>query len=323
MRYKSYSRPENSSGYSSASPKLLARNAIIPVRPSSLQIVMKVMLAEYSVCTGLDPELRREGAAMLKTLKAAFEAADCTVFVPADFGEEFRRTAWECDCGLAIAPDALLADYTEVLEAACINLGSRPSAIRLCADKKETTEMLLHNGLYAPRILAEGTGKCVVKPRMGCGSEGIFLADRPVEKEGFICTEFVEGEHLSVSLVAGQSWILPLTLNRQHITLGEEIQYDGNDVNISHPATAEIFEAAVRAGYVTGCRGLFGVDIVYGRHPWIVDINPRPTTAIVGVCKVIDQNLADLVLLGHFGQPPELHRSGTYSFTKKDLEEYL
>lgn len=286
---------------------------------------MKVMLAEYSVCTGMDASLRREGAAMLKTLKAAFEAAGCTVSVPSDFDSDFKRTAEACDAGLVIAPDELLADYTEVLETSCINLGSSPAAIRLCADKREVTEMLLHNGLYAPRIVREEEPvKCVVKPRTGCGSEGIFVSDRPVEKEGFISTEFVEGEHLSVSLVASKGWVLPLTLNRQHIRFNNGIEYDGNEVNITHPATAEIFNAAVMAGHMAGCRGLFGVDIVFGKHPWIVDINPRPTTAIVGVVKAIDANVADLVLLSHFGtMPPELHRKGTFSFTKKDLEEYL
>jgi predicted ATP-grasp superfamily ATP-dependent carboligase len=229
---------------------------------------MKVMLAEYSVCTGLDASLRGEGAAMLKTLKASFEAAGCTVAVPSDFDADFKQTAEACDAGLVIAPDELLAGYTEVIEAACINLGSSPAAIRLCADKKAATEMLLYNGLYAPRIVTEGDVKCVVKPRTGCGSEGIFVSDRPVEKEGFISTEFVEGEHLSVALVAGKGWILPLTLNRQHIRIGKGIEYDGNDVNISHPATAELFDAAVRAGYMAGCKGLFGVDIVYGKHPW-------------------------------------------------------
>lgn len=285
---------------------------------------MKVMLAEYSVCTGMDPSLRKEGTAMLRTLKASFEAAGCTVFVPADFDVDFRRTAEECDSGLVIAPDEMLAGFTEAMESECLNLGSSPHAIRLCADKKETTELMQHNGLYAPGILTEGNARCVVKPRMGCGSDGIFVSDRPVKKEGFISTEFVEGDHLSVSLVAGKGWILPLTLNRQHIRIGDRVEYDGNDVNVAHPATAEIFDAAIRAGHIAGCKGLFGVDIVYGDRPWIIDINPRPTTSVVGVVKAIDVNLADLILLGHFGaMPPVISRSGTFSFTKKDLEEYL
>ncbi len=301
-------------------------------------VVMKVMLAEYATCTGLEGALRAEGFAMLSTLKQSFEQAGCRVFVPRDFGKDFATTAKVADCGLVIAPDDRLAADTAVLEAGCINLGSPPAAIRLCADKRETTELLLHNGLYAPRIVREGGApdgahgtKCVVKPRTGCGSEGVFVAPAPVEREGFIATEYIEGEHLSVSLVSGSGFALPLTLNRQHIHMDGGVAYDGNDVNVEHPAGEEIVAAARRAGQMLGCRGLFGVDIVYGRacdgaeiapnRPYVVDVNPRPTTSVVGVARVIDRNLADLVLLARFGELPDrVGYRGRCSFTKKDLE---
>lgn len=261
---------------------------------------------------------------MLKTLRQSFEQAGCMVAVPRDFGADFVATAKACDCGLAIAPDDLLAGYTETLESACINLGSSPAAIRLCADKLETTELLLHNGLPAPRIVREGQVKCVVKPRRGCGSEGVFVSDNPVEKEGCISTEFIYGEHLSVSLLGGQDRVLPLTLNRQHIHMAGRVDYDGNDVNIEHPAQEEIFAVATEAGRMLGCRGLFGVDIVYAGKPYIVDVNPRPTTAVVGVFRVVDRNLADLVLLARFGELPDrVGYRGRCSFTKKDLEKFL
>ena len=303
-------------------------------------VVMKVMLAEYATCTGLEGALRAEGFAMLSTLKQSFEQAGCRVFVPRDFGKDFATTAKISDCGLVIAPDDRLAADTAVLESGCINLGSPPAAIRLCADKLETTELLLHNGLYAPRIVREGGAgdgatKCVVKPRTGCGSESVFVAPAPVEREGYISTEYIEGEHLSVSFVSGSGFALPLTLNRQHIHMDGGVAYDGNDVNVEHPAGEEIVAAARRAGQMLGCRGLFGVDIVYGRvhdgadiagsdrHPYVVDVNPRPTTSVVGVARVIDRNLADLVLLARFGELPDrVGYRGRCSFTKTDLEAF-
>jgi predicted ATP-grasp superfamily ATP-dependent carboligase len=285
---------------------------------------MKVMLAEYSVCTGMGEDIRMEGAAMLRTLKKSFERADCSVSVPRDFGDDFLSVAKACDCGLVIAPDDLLAGQTARLESACLNLGSPHAVIRLCADKLETTELLLHNGLPAPRIIREGTVKCVVKPRTGCGSEGVFVSEGPVEKDGFISTEYIDGEHLSVSLVSGSGFVLPLTLNRQHIHMNGSVSYDGNDVNIDHPAQDEIFSIARKAGVMLGCKGLFGVDIVYADRPYVVDVNPRPTTAIVGVARVIDRNLADLVLLARFGELPDrVGYRGRCSFTKKDLGAFL
>jgi predicted ATP-grasp superfamily ATP-dependent carboligase len=285
---------------------------------------MKILLAEYSACAGMEA-LAAEGLAMLGTLRRSFEAAGCQVLVPSDFEGDLLERSRECDCFLLIAPDALLGQYIAALEKYCINLGCPSSVARLCADKQETTEALLFNGIPAPRVVHEKGVKCVVKPRYGCGSEGIFISPSPVEREGYISTEYVEGEHLSVSLVGGTT-MLPLTLNRQYITKFEEkgvryFGYDGNEVNIEHPARDAIFEVARRAGDMLGCRGLFGVDIVYGDRPYVVDVNPRPTTSVIGLSKVLDDNLADLILMARFGAlPAKVNVRGVFSFTKADLE---
>ncbi|WP_174591363.1 ATP-grasp domain-containing protein [Methanocella conradii] len=284
---------------------------------------MKILLAEYSVCAGLEA-LAVEGRAMLDTLKRSFEAAGCTVSVPTDFQESLLELSRKCDCFLLIAPDALLDKYTAMIEGKCINLGSSAKVARLCADKQETTELLLFNGIPAPRIVHERGVKCVVKPRYGCGSEGIFISPGPIEREGLVSTEYIEGDHLSVSLIGGKA-VLPLTLNRQHIRRYESggvsyLDYDGNEVPCDHPAKEEIIEVACHAGSVLGCRGLFGIDIVYGDRPYVVDVNPRPTTAVIALSRVLEENIADLILKARFGTLPErVKTKGSYSFTKKDL----
>ncbi len=288
---------------------------------------MKILLAEYSACARMKA-LAPEGIAMLNTLRRSFEAAGCAVFVPRDFGDGLVELSKKCDCFLLIAPDDMLGQLTSVLEKSCINLGCPSRVARLCADKQETTELLLHNGIPAPRLVHEGGVKCVVKPRYGCGSEGIFISPDPVEREGYISTEYVEGEHLSVSLLGGKA-TLPLTLNRQHIKKIEEngvasFSYDGNDVNIGHPAKKEILDVACRAGDMLGCRGLFGIDIVYGDRPYIVDVNPRVTTAIIGLTRVLEENVADLIIKARFGAlPDEVIAKGQFSFTKADLERLV
>jgi len=137
--------------------------------------VMKILLAEYSVCAGLKT-LACEGRAMLETLRRSFESAGCTVLVPRDFEADLLDLSRQCDCFLVIAPDAILDKYTAGLEKGCINLGCSSRVVRLCADKQETTETLLHNGIPAPRLVHEKGVKCVVKPRFGCDSEGIFIS---------------------------------------------------------------------------------------------------------------------------------------------------
>jgi len=116
--------------------------------------VMKILLAEYSVCAGLKT-LACEGRAMLETLRRSFESAGCTVLVPRDFEADLLDLSRQCDCFLVIAPDAILDKYTAGLEKGCINLGCSSRVVRLCADKRETTETLLHNGIPAPRLVHE------------------------------------------------------------------------------------------------------------------------------------------------------------------------
>lgn len=281
--------------------------------------IMKILLAEYSVCAGMS--IANEGRAMLITLKRLFEQAGCKVFVPDDFGDGLKKLASSCDCGLIIAPDDQLEKYTAFIENNCINLGCSSRVVRLCADKQETTELLLYNGLSAPRLVHEKGIKCVAKPRYGCASEGVHIAHGPVDMEGYISTEYIDGEHLSVSLIGGKT-ILPLTLNKQHIHFEKNaIAYDGNDVNIGHPAKEEIFDAASKAGNMLGCKGLFGIDVVYGDKPYIVDVNPRPTTAVLGLARVLQTNVAELILQSHFGTLPDrVETAGHFTFTKHDLE---
>jgi len=294
------------------------------INGSLFKSAMKILLAEYSVCAGIDA-LAGEGRAMLATLKRSFETAGCTVTIPADFEQGLAEASRSCDGFLLIAPDAMLEKYTAVAEKNSINLGCSPRVARLCADKQDTTEALLHNGIPAPRIIHEKGIKCVVKPRYGCGAEGVFISPSPVEKEGLVSTEYIEGEHLSVSLIGGKT-ILPLTLNRQHITRTEVndiayLGYNGNEMPYEHPAKKEILDVAAKAGNMLGCRGLFGIDIVYSDRPYVVDVNPRPTTSIMGLVTVMEENIADLILKARFGTLPEsVTLKGHFSFTKSDME---
>jgi len=77
---------------------------------------------------------------------------------------------------------------------------------------------------------------------------------------------------------------------------------------------------AAKAGQMLGCKGLFGIDVVYGGRPYVVDVNPRPTTAVLALDKVLDASIADLILKARFGTLPDsVGVTGHYSFTKSDL----
>jgi hypothetical protein len=139
-----------------------------------------------------------------------------------------------------------------------------------------------------------------------------------------VVTEYVEGEHLSVSLVCANA-PLPLTINRQYIEItgiGDKtlIDYKGGITPYETPDGELIIDTAKRAALALGCRGYTGVDIVMGDRPYVIDINPRPTTSLVGICKIIKPQIGEL-LIGAMEEnlPPTVHITGNYEFRKEDL----
>jgi len=48
-----------------------------------------------------------------------------------------------------------------------------------------------------------------------------------------------------------------------------------------------------------------GVDIVLADKPYVVDVNPRPTTSLIGITRVMKVQIADLILKSAFGELPQ------------------
>jgi len=312
---------------------------------------MEIVIAEYAVATG-DPTIIGEGCAMLASLANSFAAGGHLVRYPArepvrgvrgdavvcdgdgdDFATAIGRIARTCDAGIVVAPDEILADLTEIIEEGTVNLGCPSKSVRRCADKLVCSRILSDNGIAVPKIIddadcadgADDVGVYVVKPRSGCASEGISIMSEKVNLgDDFIVTELVSGEHLSASLIIGKT-TLPLTVNKQKVEIGTDtIRYNGGVVPYPTPRWDEVMDTAMRAAYVLGCRGYVGVDIVAGDELYVVDVNPRLTTSILGISKVIDHEIGDLIIRAELGDLPEsVGITGTFEFTKADLERYL
>lgn len=298
---------------------------------------MKILLAEYAVGAGIE-EFKLEGKAMLHTLVRSFVACGHEVIYPSsgiklEAGEVVMTTGFEgtltelskkCDAALVIAPDELLGDMTEIIEKNTRNLGCSSNSIRLCADKLECTLALSHANIPVPQTIGKGEyeGDFVIKPRFGCASEGIHRKKKGELKAGFIATEFIEGEHLSVSLITGKTQ-LPLSVNRQMIETGENFSYRGGIVPYHCERNDEIIDVAKKTARVLGCRGYAGVDIVLGDRPYVIDVNPRPTSSIIGISRVMEAQIADLILRSRFGDLPDhVELNGSFTFTKEDLSGF-
>ena len=284
---------------------------------------MDILLAEYA--SAMLPRLAEAGRAMLETLKGGFQRSGHTVHVPKrcsgdpdTFCNQVTQLAQCCDAGMVIAPDNALYDFTALVEQHTTNLGCPAEAVKRAADKLRTSLTLSEGSLTVPEI-SPATGPYVLKPRYGCGAEGIrivetFEADDVDEKT--LVSKFVTGDHISVSLIIGSTPLL-LSINKQHLRINDAIRYVGNTTPHAVPNANNVVTQAVRAAQLLGCEGYVGVDIVLQPDGVvnIVDVNPRPTTAIVSVDKVIG-NVADLILKARLGQelPTFLTPHGMHTF---------
>ncbi len=286
---------------------------------------MKVLLAEYAVTN--DPALAPEGAAMLAVLRASFERCGHSVISPepGDFGAEIRRLAPSCDAGLVIAPDHLLFRYTMFLEQLTDNLGCGSMAAAICANKLKTSAILKNHGIAVPPEATSGTR--VIKPVSGCGAVGVRLADAD-PGTGEFAEQYIPGETLSVSLVCnrvvGEACLnfsgrppVILALNRQHIDRAPDwaFRYNGGETPVDHPRRDEIVDVAVKAATVLGCQGYCGVDVIVADKVYVVDVNARMTTSIVGIAACMQEEIADILVAASHGQAPEtVHCTGRVRF---------
>ncbi|WP_319377790.1 ATP-grasp domain-containing protein [uncultured Methanocorpusculum sp.] len=287
---------------------------------------MTVLIAEYTAV--LDPALAPEGKAMVAALKKSFEACGHTAVMPtgSDFDSEIARLVPDCEYGLVIAPDEVLAKYTHTLELATHNIGSDSTAVAVCASKRLSGKLLAKVGIDVPaEVPVDHPGKRVIKPIKGAGSVGVRIAkDGELPGDDEMSVEYLEGEHFSVSIIGSRvvgeacgfySGLPPifLTINRQLCEVREDgtFAYHGGETPVHPPREAEMIEVAKKAIETLGCQGYVGLDMIVGEKIWVVDVNPRPTMSILGIVHVIEEEIADLLLKATIGLPPEcVHYNG-------------
>ena len=286
---------------------------------------MKVLLAEYA--TAHVPALAPEGAAMLDVLKNSFARCGYDVALPGagDFGAEIERLAPTCDMGLVIAPDHLMSRYTIILEQHTHNLGCGAMNAALCANKVRTNQILRNHGVPVPADALLGTR--VVKPVYGCGAEGVRLSS-DATGAGEFSQEYIRGESFSASLVASRisgdvclyfsgNPPLALAVNRQVIDIdtGGRFRYCGGETPVHPPCEQEILDVAAKALAVLGCQGYCGVDVVVADKVYVVDVNPRITTSLVGIAACMEEEIARILVDASHGKPtPPVHLTGKVRF---------
>ncbi|AMV36862.1 carbamoyl phosphate synthase-like protein [Planctomyces sp. SH-PL62] len=280
-----------------------------------------------------------EGAAMRRALAAEFAAAtrgSIRVLVtldprtPPDVGpwetavvdslDRLESLARRDDYTLLIAPETsgVLEDMTRrLISAGCRLLGSEPDAVALTADKPALGEWLDRHGVQTPRSRVLEPGEtpppswaypAVVKPVDGAGSMDTFRIDGPDSFERLarsttprLLQEFVAGVVMSATFLVFAGRARLIAIGEQKIErCGGRFGYRGGRLPIELPGAVQILTRAVES--VSGLRGLIGVDFIHDEERdgvVVLEINPRPTTSCVGLCRLLPPGLlADAWLTG-------------------------
>ena len=260
---------------------------------------------------------------------------------------QFEDTVIECDMVLIIAPEMgdILAKLTRVVEGyEKTILGSSSQVLQFVSNKAKTLSLMKRKGLPVPhsesykkplprniktRIFDGFSFPLVIKPAYGTGGEGVWQIETelqlerviksiPTMKENlFLVQEYILGQAMSVSCFVLDGQVLPLSLNRQIISIRDELVFQGITVPFEHLQAQDILNTAVKAcESVQGLRGFVGVDFVVNpQGPVLMEINPRITLSYVALREVVSRNLAQdlLHLCLEHTLPDKPEMNGTYT----------
>lgn len=206
-------------------------------------------------------------------------------------------------------------------------LGSSPAAIAHVTDKGRLPDLCARLGIPHPetrrarppdaRRIASVLGyPLVVKPARGAGSEGVGRVGRPsglsaavdaaAAHGAVLLQRFVAGAPASVSLLCDGRGARVLAVNAQH--LSPTFIYGGGETPLKAPLARRAARVAVKACQAhPGLRGYVGIDVVLGDgEVFVLDINPRLTTAYLGLRASLPANVAALALEACEGRLPRV-----------------
>jgi predicted ATP-grasp superfamily ATP-dependent carboligase len=283
-------------------------------------------VAGHSVVTVLDSRL----AAFNPPLEA-----DCVLPVTSFREAEsvVQETARSADAVYVIAPETngVLESLVRMMEGVGVpSLNCSGDAVKTVSDKSvflecvkkmgvatpESTSISVHDGVEGiAREVEAGLGfPAVFKPVDGVGCSGLSVVEdrsqikRAVTRvreasssEVFLIQQLVPGEPVSVSVFSTGTQALPVSLNKQNISLKTPesfSSFDGGVVPFDNPMKRKVFSAAKKiVESVRGLKGYVGVDMVLTEEePVFLELNPRLTTSYVGLRLVAGFNPAHALM---------------------------
>ncbi len=208
-----------------------------------------------------------------------------------------------------VAPETggVLARLSRDLERAGARiLGSTAGAVDLTGDKIRLSAHLRSRGIDTPpaHAVIPGDGlpeftryPAVLKPVDGAGSVDTFFLDGPADvperalrMPQALLQPFVPGEPMSASFLVspeGRAW--PVGVGRQRMEIRDgRFLYRGGEIPARCPEA--VHQVGRALGTIEGLGGFVGIDFIWDeqrRQATILEINPRPTTSVVGLCRLL------------------------------------
>lgn len=267
---------------------------------------------------------------------------------PSNHYAALEQLTGQCSAALIIAPESgciLERLSTLALRQGARLLGCSPESIATAANKWDCFLLFSKAGLETPdtwlvdvdkaRETAEQIGfPLIIKPVDGVDCEGVCLIrDSPsfllalehnmLHKKNILIQRYIEGQHVSASLLISENNSICLSLNKQSIKIGTPFSYQGSEVPFTGHKHDEAVELARNAAaLIPGLSGYVGVDMLISDDAcYVIEINPRLTTSYIGLRQVVNINVAEAIWRASMEGllPQEILLSGAAAFKKEDL----
>jgi hypothetical protein len=289
-------------------PPLLAEE-IVPVSSSRK---LKKILEKFSQCVDAVYIIAPESNGVLRRLVGVVEAAG----------------------GLTLncSPDSVGIASNKVMFHESLRKLGLPAAETIAVDIREGVKLIEHaaSELGFPLVFKPTDGVGCSGLSVVTGKDQIPMAIDKVRKESLseyiVAQRLIKGTPASVSLISTSEDTLPLTLNRQRVTLASPRSnscYHGGTVPFNHPLKDAALSAARKVvESIRGLRGYVGVDMVLTHDgPIIMEVNPRLTTSYVGLRNVVNFNPAEAIIHSVLERelPKDIRVSGYTDFSKIDV----
>lgn len=282
--------------------------------PKSLLIEAELMLQS------LIRELRKLDIKLFVSRDSRLEKLDENIrqyTVHNNFDKELLGHIKNMDVCWLIAPETeqCLERYAKIFsDNESVFIGSRVEAIRLTSSKYLTNKVLFEKKINVvetkklDQILPESSTGWIIKPDDGAGAENVKLISNKEKLDSYIISQcdnnfitqpYIEGNHMSMSLLVYNGDVRLLGCNKQYVDINEVgIKLKKLGVNECLSYKDEMLSLAKEVvSAVSGLAGYIGVDLIEKNGKlFVLEINPRLTTAYAGLAESLGCNVAAKIL---------------------------